>query len=170
MTAASRCAATGAGGCIRDVIGTGLAAKPIANTDVFCVAPPDTKEIPPGVVHPKKILQGVVAGVRDYGNRMGIPTVNGAVYFDDRYIANPLVFCGNVGTIPKDKCFKHQQAGHFVVFVGGRTGRDGIHGSTYSRGEMTHEHEEIFSHAVQIGTWTSLRRCSSPLDTRLAKE
>jgi phosphoribosylformylglycinamidine synthase len=88
--------ATGAGGVIRDVLGTGLAAKPVANTDVFCVAYPDTDRaaIPKGIIHPRRVLQQVVAGVRDYGNRMGIPTVNGAVYFDDRYLGNPLVFCG----------------------------------------------------------------------------
>ncbi len=146
-------AATGIGGVIRDPMGTGLGAKPVANTDVFCFGRPDMKleDVPKGVMHPRRIMKGVVAGVRDYGNRMGIPTVNGAVYFDDRYVANPLVFCGNVGTIPRDKCFKHQQAGQFIVVVGGRTGRDGIHGATFSSGEMTHEHEEIFSHAVQIG-------------------
>ena len=90
---------TGLGGVIRDVLGVGLGAKPIANTDVFCFAPPNTppESLPPGVLHPRKVMQGVVAGVRDYGNRMGIPTVNGAVLFDDRYLANPLVFCGTVG-------------------------------------------------------------------------
>src|SRR6185437_13777155 len=75
--------ATGAGGVIRDVLGTGLAAKPVANTDVFCVAFPDRDQagvgtLPRGVIHPRRILQQVVAGVRDYGNRMGIPTINGA--------------------------------------------------------------------------------------------
>ncbi|HOL32708.1 MAG TPA: phosphoribosylformylglycinamidine synthase subunit PurS, partial [Anaerohalosphaeraceae bacterium] len=146
-------AATGIGGVIRDPMGTGLGAKPIANTDIFCFAYPDMKleNVPKGVLHPRRIMKGVVAGVRDYGNRMGIPTVNGAIYFDDRYIANPLVFCGNVGLIPRDKCFKHPQAGNLIVVVGGRTGRDGIHGATFSSGEMTHEHETIFSHAVQIG-------------------
>src|SRR5476651_2670051 len=100
--------ATGAGGVIRDVLGTGLAAKPFANTDVFCVADPNypLEKIPRGVIHPKRTLRQVVAGVRDYGNRMGIPTVNGAVYFDDRYLGNPLVFCGCVGLIPRDKIFK----------------------------------------------------------------
>ncbi|MFQ6035390.1 MAG: phosphoribosylformylglycinamidine synthase subunit PurL, partial [Sedimentisphaerales bacterium] len=97
------------------------------------------------------IMKGVVAGVRDYGNRMGIPTVNGAIYFDDRYLANPLVYCGNIGLIDRNKCFDNPQAGNLVVVVGGRTGRDGIHGATFSSGEMTHEHETIFSHAVQIG-------------------
>lgn len=145
--------ATGIGGVIRDPMATGLGAKPIANTDIFCFGPPDKKleEIPKGVLHPRRIMKGVVAGVRDYGNRMGIPTVNGAIYFDDRYLANPLVYCGNVGLIDKNKCFDNPQVGNLVVVVGGRTGRDGIHGATFSSGEMTHEHETIFSHAVQIG-------------------
>jgi len=145
--------ATGIGGVIRDPMATGLGAKPIANTDIFCFGPPDKKleEIPKGVLHPRRIMKGVVAGVRDYGNRMGIPTVNGAIYFDDRYLANPLVYCGNIGLIDKNKCFDNPQAGNVVVVVGGRTGRDGIHGATFSSGEMTHEHETIFSHAVQIG-------------------
>ncbi len=93
---------TGIGGVIRDPMGTGLGAKPICNTDVFCFAPPDTpaESLPPGVLHPRRVIKGVVAGVRDYGNRMGIPTVNGAVYFDPRYLGNPLVYCGNAGLIP----------------------------------------------------------------------
>jgi len=146
-------AATGIGGVIRDPMGTGMGAKPIANTDIFCFAPPDKKlqDLPKGVLHPKRIMKGVVGGVRDYGNRMGIPTVNGAIYFDDRYIANPLVFCGNIGLVPNDKCFKDARSGNLIVVVGGRTGRDGIHGATFSSGQMTHEHEDIFSHAVQIG-------------------
>jgi len=145
--------ATGIGGVIRDPMGTGLGAIPIANTDIFCFGPPDKAmdEIPKGVLHPRRIMKGVVAGVRDYGNRMGIPTVNGAIYFDDRYIANPLVYCGNIGIMDREKCFKHAQTGNIVIVVGGRTGRDGIHGATFSSGEMTHEHETIFSHAVQIG-------------------
>ncbi len=146
-------AATGIGGVIRDPMGTGLGAKPIANTDIFCFGPPDMKleDIPKGVLHPRRIMKGVVAGVRDYGNRMGIPTVNGAIYFDERYLANPLVYCGNIGLMDKDKCFKHPQSGNIIIVVGGRTGRDGIHGATFSSGEMTHEHETVFSHAVQIG-------------------
>ncbi|MCK4997931.1 MAG: hypothetical protein KAS23_00300, partial [Anaerohalosphaera sp.] len=141
------------GGVIRDPMGTGLGAKPIANTDVFCFAPPDKQlnEIPKGVLHPRRVMKGVVAGVRDYGNRMGIPTVNGAIYFDDRYIANPLVFCGNLGIMDKDKCFGDPSIGDLIMVVGGKTGRDGIHGATFSSGQMTHEHEDIFSHAVQIG-------------------
>ena len=146
-------AATGIGGVIRDPMGTGMGAKPIANTDIFCFAEPDKKleDIPKGVLHPKRIMKGVVAGVRDYGNRMGIPTVNGAIYFDERYMANPLVFCGNIGLMPIDKCFGEPSVGDLIMVVGGRTGRDGIHGATFSSGQMTHEHEDIFSHAVQIG-------------------
>jgi phosphoribosylformylglycinamidine synthase len=154
--------ATGIGGVIRDVLGTGLAAKPIANTDVFCVAFPDAADpianpksqianVPEGVLHPKRILQQVVAGVRDYGNRMGIPTVNGAVYFDDRYLGNPLVFCGCVGLIPRDKIQKEARAGDAIIVMGGRTGRDGIHGATFSSAELTTTHADEFSHAVQIG-------------------
>jgi phosphoribosylformylglycinamidine synthase len=82
---------------------------------------------------------------------MGIPTVNGAIYFDERYLGNPLVYCGNIGLMDKNKCFKHPQSGNLVMVVGGRTGRDGIHGATFSSGEITHEYEAIFSHAVQIG-------------------
>ena len=94
---------------------------------------------------------GVVAGVRDYGNRMGIPTVNGAVVFDERYLANPLVFCGTVGIIPADKAFKQVNPGDLIVAVGGRTGRDGIHGATFSSLELTHESETVSGGAVQIG-------------------
>ncbi|QDS98356.1 phosphoribosylformylglycinamidine synthase subunit PurL [Adhaeretor mobilis] len=144
---------TGMGGVIRDTIGTGLGAKPICNTDVFCFAPPDTppESLPPGVLHPKLVMRGVVEGVRDYGNRMGIPTVNGSVFFDSRYLGNPLVYCGNVGLIPKDKSFKEPQPGDFIVAVGGRTGRDGIHGATFSSAELTSESESLSGGAVQIG-------------------
>jgi phosphoribosylformylglycinamidine synthase II len=146
-------AATGIGGVIRDPLGTGLGAKPILNTDVFCFAPPDfpADQVPEGVLHPRRVMRGVVAGVRDYGNRMGIPTANGALYFDERYLGNPLVYCGNLGILPRHKCFKHQKAGHKIVVVGGRTGRDGIHGATFSSGELTHTTGSEFSHAVQIG-------------------
>lgn len=144
-------AATGIGGCIRDIIGTGLAAKPIANTDVFCVAHPDTRDIPKGCLHPRRTLTRIVEGVRDYANRMGIPTVNGAVYFDDRYIGNPLVFCGSIGVMPADRIEGHAQPGDRIIALGGRTGRDGIHGATFSSAELTDTHADEFSHAVQIG-------------------
>jgi phosphoribosylformylglycinamidine synthase len=144
---------TGLGGVIRDPLGTGLGAKPICNTDVFCFAPPETapETLPPGVLHPLKVMRGVVAGVRDYGNRMGIATVNGAVCFDDGYLANPLVFCGTVGLIPVERSQKKTQAGDLIVAVGGRTGRDGIHGATFSSVELTSDSETISGGAVQIG-------------------
>ncbi len=144
-------AATGIGGCIRDVIATGLGAKPIASTDVFCVAPPDTADIPPGCIDPRRILTDVVAGVRDYGNRMGIPTVNGAVAFDDRYVGNPLVFCGYIGLMDRSLIEGRPRSGDLIVALGGRTGRDGIHGATFSSAELTDTHADEFSHAVQIG-------------------
>jgi phosphoribosylformylglycinamidine synthase len=161
-------AATGAGGCIRDVIGTGLAAKPIANTDVFCVAFPEqwrsgrvaerqtgergaTAPLPPGTIHPRRILSEVVAGVRDYGNRMGIPTLSGAVAFDDRYIGNPLVFCGCIGIMPRDRIKGAARPGDRIIALGGRTGRDGIHGATFSSTELEGTSADEFSHAVQIG-------------------
>lgn len=144
-------AATGIGGCIRDVIGTGLAARPIANTDVFCVAHPTLHEAPAGCLHPKRILTQVVAGVRDYGNRVGVPTVAGAVHFDDRYVGNPLVFCGCIGVLPRHLVEGAARAGDRIIALGGRTGRDGIHGATFSSAELTDSHADEFSHAVQIG-------------------
>ncbi len=144
---------TGIGGVIRDPMGTGMGAKPVCNTDVFCFAPPDTDpaSLPPGVLHPRRVMKGVVSGVRDYGNRMGIPTVNGAVYFDRRYLGNPLVYCGNVGIIPVGMEEKEVQADDLIVAIGGRTGRDGIHGATFSSAELTSESESLSGGAVQIG-------------------
>ncbi len=150
-------AATGIGGCIRDIIGTGLAARPIAASDVFCVghldtwAPDTDRPLPTGCLHPRRILSQVVAGVRDYGNRMGIPTVNGTVWFDDDYVGNPLVYCGCVGVMPRDRVAGDPQPGDLIVALGGRTGRDGIHGATFSSAELTDTHVDEFSHAVQIG-------------------
>ncbi|QEG42218.1 phosphoribosylformylglycinamidine synthase subunit PurL [Roseimaritima ulvae] len=144
---------TGIGGVIRDPLGTGMGAKPVCNTDVFCFAPPDTdpQSLPPGVLHPRRVMKGVVSGVRDYGNRMGIPTVNGAVYFDKRYLGNPLVYCGNAGIIPVGMEDKEVKANDYIVALGGRTGRDGIHGATFSSAELTSESESLSGGAVQIG-------------------
>ena len=145
-------AGTGIGGVIRDSLGTGLGAKPILNTDVFCFGMPDTPyaQLPKGTLHPKRVFKGVVAGVRDYGNRMGIPTANGAILFDTRYTANPLVFCGNVGLIPRNRCEKSVEPGDLVVAIGGQTGRDGIHGATFSSAELDDTSESLGS-VVQIG-------------------
>jgi phosphoribosylformylglycinamidine synthase len=146
-------AATGLGGVIRDVLGTGLGAKPIASLDVFCVGPSDlpAADLPPGVIHPRRLLEGVVAGVRDYGNRMGIPTIAGGVFFEPGYVCNPLVFCGTVGIMPRHTADAAVQAGDLVVVAGGRTGRDGIHGATFSSIELSSESETASGGAVQIG-------------------
>jgi len=146
-------AETGIGGVIRDPLGTGRGAKPIINTDIFCFGMPDMprSKVPTGALHPKRVMKGVVSGVRDYGNKMGIPTVNGAVCFDERYTGNPLVFCGNVGIMPSKYSFKKVSPGDLIVAVGGKTGRDGIHGATFSSAELTFESETISSTAVQIG-------------------
>ena len=146
-------AATGIGGVIRDCLGTGLGAKPILNTDVFCFAPVDTRreEVPRGVLHPRRVMKGVVAGVRDYGNRMGIPTANGAVCFEAGFLGNPLVFCGTLGLIPRDRLKKRVRKGQAIVLLGGRTGRDGIHGVTFASLELHQKSEDISGGAVQIG-------------------
>ncbi len=158
-------AGTGIGGVTRDPLGTGLGAKPILNTDVFCFGPPDlpASKVPPGALHPKRVMKGVVSGVRDYGNRMGIPTANGAVFFDERYVGNPLVYCGNVGIIPRDRCEKAAHPGDLILVVGGRTGRDGIHGATFSSIELTEESETVSSGAVQIGNAIEEKRVTDTI-------
>jgi phosphoribosylformylglycinamidine synthase len=158
-------AATGIGGCIRDIMGTGLGAKPIAATDIFCVAPLSGTEVPAGCLPPGRILRQVVAGVRDYGNRMGIPTLNGGVWFDPRYVGNPLVFCGVVGVMPRSMVKGQVHAGDRIVAIGGRTGRDGIHGATFSSAEVEHGTASEFSHAVQIGNAITEKKA---LDAMLA--
>lgn len=147
-------AGTGIGGCIRDPMGTGLGGKPVMNTDVFCFGRPDLANdaVPKGCLHPRRIMKGVVSGVRDYGNRMGIPTTNGAVFFDERYTGNPLVFCGNLALIPRQYAARRRPApGEVAIVVGGGTGRDGIHGATFSSVELDENSEMVSSGAVQIG-------------------
>ncbi|MBI2598261.1 MAG: phosphoribosylformylglycinamidine synthase subunit PurL [Candidatus Diapherotrites archaeon] len=141
---------TGVGGVLRDILGAGLGAKPIACTDVFCFAHPKTGEelVPEGVLAPKRIFKGVRAGVRDYGNQMGVPTVNGAIVFDKRFVANPLVYCGAVGIIPKNFVQKKASVGELIVACGARTGNDGIHGATFSSAGLL---ENIPTTVVQIG-------------------
>ena len=141
--------ATGVGGVVRDVLGCGLGAKPVLNTDVFCVGRPDyAGALPEGAHHPARTLRGVIAGVRDYGNRMGIPTAGGGLWFDDDYRLNPLVFCGTVGVMPQWAVKKEVKPGDLIVTVGGRTGRDGLHGATFSSAELG---ADAPSSAVQIG-------------------
>jgi phosphoribosylformylglycinamidine synthase len=142
-------AETGVGGVIRDVLGVGLGAKPVINSDVFCLCPPDHPgELPEGVLHPRRTLSGVVAGVRDYGNRMGIPTAAGALFFHPDYLYNPLVFVGTAGLMPKACVRTKILPGDCIVAAGGRTGRDGLHGATFSSGSLDAGTD---SAAVQIG-------------------
>ncbi len=142
---------TGVGGVIRDVMG--VSAQPIACTDILCFGPPDTssEELPAGVLSPHRIASGVVNGVRDYGNKMGIPTVNGAVLYHEEYMYNPLVFCGCLGVLPHGSHPRQVQPGDKIVVLGGRTGRDGIHGATFSSGGMSSEINARAGSAVQIG-------------------
>ena len=147
-------AITGIVGVNRDVLGTGLGCRMILNTDVFCFARPDLDTPLPGrLLHPKRIFTGVHRGVRDGGNQSGIPTVNGAIVFDDRFRGKPLVFCGTGGIIPRvigsrPSQEKVIQPGDRVVMVGGRIGKDGIHGATFSSVELD---ESSPASAVQIG-------------------
>ncbi len=141
-------AGTGIGGVIRDVLGAGLGAKPIFNTDVFCFGMPGYSErLPKTILHPKRLLRGVVSGVRDYGNRMGIPTINGSITFHNSYLA-PLVYCGTAGIMPKWAAKKSQKAGDLIVAIGGKTGKDGLHGATFSSTELK---EGTSTSVVQIG-------------------
>lgn len=142
---------TGVGGVVRDVLG--VSAKPIANTDVLCFGPLDTPDsaLQTSTLPPRTVATGVVAGVRDYGNKLGIPTVNGAVLYEPGYTANPLVFCGTVGLAPRGKHPRNTRPGDYVVVLGGRTGRDGIHGATFSSEELTHSTAQDVGSAVQIG-------------------
>ncbi|MGP3667640.1 MAG: phosphoribosylformylglycinamidine synthase subunit PurL [Candidatus Bathyarchaeota archaeon] len=143
-------ASTGIGGIIRDILG--VWADPIANTDVLCFGPLnyDYSKLPPGVKHPKYLFKGVVAGIGHYGNNMGIPTVNGAIYFDEGYVGNVVVYCGCVGILPKNKYFRKVKPGDSIIIAGGKTGRDGIHGVTFASAELTEESEETSRSAVQI--------------------
>jgi phosphoribosylformylglycinamidine synthase len=143
-------AATGVGGVIRDVLG--VWADPIACTDVLGFGPLDYdyNKLPVGVKHPKYVYMGVTAGVGAYGNNMGIPTVNGAIYFDESYTGNVVVYCGGIGLLPLKKYKKEAKAGHTLIVAGGKTGRDGIHGVTFASAELTEKSEEVSRPAVQI--------------------
>ncbi len=147
-------ALTGIVGVNRDPLGTGKGAKLIFNTDVFCFAPPDwNKPLPPRILHPKRIFEGVREGVEHGGNQSGIPTVNGSIVFDPRYLGKPLVYCGTGGLLPlyiKDKPSweKGAKPGDLVVMIGGKIGKDGIHGATFSSEAL---HEGSPATAVQIG-------------------
>ncbi len=156
-------ALTGILGVNRDILGTGLGAKPIANMDVFCFAPPSWPDqsvpemndfMPKGLMNPRRILEGVHKGVEDGGNKSGIPTVNGAIHFDPDFCGKPLVFVGTVGILPqrlpdgRTSDQKGTKVGDKIVVIGGAVGADGIHGATFSSLELN---ESSPSTAVQIG-------------------
>ncbi len=147
-------ALTGIVGVNRDPLGAGLGSRLIFNTDVFCFAAPNYRgKIPARLLHPKRVFEGVREGVEHGGNKSGIPTVNGAVVFDDRYLGKPLVYCGTGGIMPalingKPSHEKKADPSDRIVMVGGRIGKDGIHGATFSSEEL---HEGSPAAAVQIG-------------------
>ncbi len=147
-------AMTGTGGVFRDIAGTGKGAKNISSIDIFCLGDIDAsfEDLPSGSLHPRRILSGVVNGVRDYGNRMGVPTNNGSFHFHPDFGPKPTVLVGADGLIPLKYASKDEpQKGDLVVSFGGKTGRDGIHGATFSSAEMTEKTSTLNSNAVQIG-------------------
>lgn len=143
-------AATGVGGVIRDILG--VWADPIACTDVLGFGPLDIDygKLPMGVKHPKYIYIGVTGGIGSYGNNMGIPTVNGAIYFDESYTGNVVVYCGCIGLLPLKRIKRNAKPDDIIVLAGGKTGRDGIHGVTFASAELTEKSEVISRPAVQI--------------------
>jgi len=147
-------ALTGIVGVNRDPFGTGKGAKLIFNVDTFCFAPPHyARSLPPRLFHPRRVYEGVREGVEHGGNKSGIPTINGCVVFDDRYAGKPLVYCGTGGIMPTEiqgepSHVKNPVPGDLIVMTGGRIGKDGIHGATFSSEEI---HEESPTAAVQIG-------------------
>jgi len=147
-------AATGIGGIIRDVLCMG--AQPIALIDPLHFGPLDFRyrDLPPGVKHPRYLMGGVVSGIRDYGNRLGIPTVSGAVIFDEGYIGNCIINVGCLGIAKKKNLTRNRvkTENDIFILVGGRTGRDGIHGVTFASVELTEDMEEEWrGGAVQLG-------------------
>ncbi|NNE11210.1 MAG: phosphoribosylformylglycinamidine synthase subunit PurL [Ilumatobacter sp.] len=142
---------TGVGGVIRDVLGIGH--RPIAITDVLCFGPPETRleDVPDGALHPLRIREGVIAGVADYGNKIGLPTVAGSIIYDPGYTTNPLVFAGCIGVARGWEADRGPFAGDRVVVLGGRTGRDGIRGATFSSLTMDASTGEVAGASVQIG-------------------
>jgi phosphoribosylformylglycinamidine synthase len=154
-------ALTGIVGVNRDPMGTGIGANLLCNTDVFCFASPFYEgSLPPRLLHPRRVLEGVREGVEHGGNKSGVPTVNGSIVFDERYLGKPLVFCGTVGMLPatingQPSHLKKARPGDYIVMVGGRVGKDGIHGATFSSEEL---HEGSPATAVQIGDPITQRR------------
>jgi len=142
---------TGVGGVIRDVLG--IAHKPIAITDILCFGPANLPlaDLPEGSLHPRRVREGVIDGVADYGNKIGLPTVAGAILYDPAYTTNPLVFAGCIGTSPSRPLHEGPSPGDRVLVLGGATGRDGIRGATFSSATMDATTGEVAGASVQIG-------------------
>ncbi len=147
-------AITGIVGVNRDPFGTGRGAQLLSNVWGYCFASPFFDGVlPKGLLHPKRVRDGVHRGVIDGGNQSGIPYGRGWEVFDRRYLGKPLVFCGTVGALPvtidgtpgEDKA---ALPGDAVVMVGGRIGADGIHGATFSSAALD---DASPAQAVQIG-------------------
>lgn len=162
-------AITGIVGVNRDAIGVGLGAKPIINRYGFCFADPgDESPLYKGanktqrMLQPRRIMDGVIDGVKVGGNCSGIPTPDGFVFFDGRYKGKPLVFVGTVGLLPRmsagrPACEKRAMPGDLIVMAGGRVGKDGIHGATFSS-EAIDSGSPVT--AVQIGDPITQKRLS----------
>lgn len=160
-------ALTGILGVNRDILGCGQGAKPIANTNVFCLAEDsdfkkDAIRIHPKLKNPDRIAEGVHLGVQDGGNKSGVPTVNGAFVYDRNYVGKPLVYCGTIGVLPQienglSTAEKRQQVGDYIVMSGGRIGKDGIHGATFSSMELG---DSVPASVVQIGDPITQKRVS----------
>ncbi|MBI4129782.1 phosphoribosylformylglycinamidine synthase subunit PurL, partial [Candidatus Roizmanbacteria bacterium] len=160
-------AATGTGGVVRDILGTGGGARVISSTDMFCLAPPDMDpaDVPQGCLHPDYLTRGVVAGVQMYGNNLGVPTNNGSLHFDRRFRARPSVIVGAYGILDKEQAKKGKpQVNDMVVVIGGRTGKDGLHGATFSSRATTEKSQALESTAVQIGNPIEEKRVSDVID------
>lgn len=163
---------TGIVGVNRDTIGFGLGAKPVANTYGFCFADPfDTRELSRDkegkqkMLSPRRIMDGVVAGVNAGGNCSGIPTPHGFAYFNDRFRGKPLVFVGTLGIIPRKigkrkSTEKSARSGDYIVVVGGKVGQDGIHGATFSSETMDAKSPAT---AVQIGDPITQKKLSDAI-------
>ncbi len=146
-------ALTGILGVNRDIVGTGMGAFPIANMDMLCFGNLDEKNVPETVLHPRRVYEGVVEGIKDGGNKSGIPTVNGSFTFETGFAARPVVYCGTVGIMPveingRKTAEKKIEPGYIAVMVGGRVGKDGIHGATFSSQQLE---SNIPTSVVQIG-------------------
>ncbi len=157
-------AITGIVGVNRDILGTGMGAAPLFNTDVLCFGPPSIpdEEVPGGFIVPRELLAGVHKGIVDGGNQSGIPVAAGAFVFDESYMGKPLVFCGTGGIMPMSvrgapSWEKAVLPGMLAVMVGGRIGKDGIHGATFSSLALD---ETSPSSAVQIGDPITQKRMS----------